>query len=323
MSYDDYSGGGYYDDGYGGDVGGLSDLGGNAGGYGESAYDGGFGGDLNSYDNFSLNDGGFDNLNTGFGDLALDDGQYQDVSGIGGGGYNDSFGLDSGVGLTGMGDRYAPSDGGLGNDFYDSTPGAFGNYGESGLGLDADSVLNSDYGAGDYAFDDVNGAVFDPGLSSYDAEVYGGAGGQDYFDDGFGLDNIAGGFNDYGSGLDDLGWSSFDSGLNGLRELGNPGTGIGSSSLLADAALLGGGAALEAGAASLYNDRCYRDLPDAGYGSGLGGFDGSALYGDTLFDRDLGVCRVFCRLSTADHNHDDRHTVTALLGTPHTMALMG
>lgn len=118
-------------------------------------------------------------------------------------------------------------------------------------------------------------------LDSYDTSNIGlgGVGGGFHSYDGLGL-----GGQDYGDLLGSTGWSAYDAGLDFASDVG--------SDLAGDAALLAGGAALGAGAASLYDNYRDRSVGYDGYGYGnsaLYASGASSLYGNNLYDSDLGL----------------------------------
>lgn len=186
-------------------------------------------------------------------------------TGLGAGGLGASLGgglaggLD-GYGLNHMGDYGLGTRGldpGLDSGLDTLGSGGLNGLGGYGGGLD---------GAGDLGFDSFGGA----------GSIYG-----SNYDLGFGLDDI-------GSGLEGLGWSSYDSGLDAL---GGYGAGYGND-LLGDAALAVGGAALGGaalGAAASYygTGGGHHDHYDRGLGGGLG--TGLDYYGNSMYDNDLGI----------------------------------
>ena len=259
------------------------------------SYDAFDSGDSEGYDagqyNGGYNEGGFDSFNggglsgdgygPGFGDT-LDPGNY-DISGLGE--YNDNLGWnDEGLGGLNAGYGNLALDDNLGGNAYVSNAG---DVADDDYGSALENIGDYDYGSTgldsgwDAGFDGLGAGGFDSSSSFYGPEYAGlneGLG-----NDGFSLadDYDAGNF---GGGLAGIGSTGYESNLGGaLNGLDGPGSGFGSSSLLEDAAVLGGGAALGASAASLYNET--RGLDGIGLGRYSTGLDTSGA----SYDTSLGV----------------------------------
>lgn len=238
---------------------------------------------------------------------------------------DDSAGFSSGLG--GLDQSGLGSYSGLDSSSYDSDLGTGLSSGLIDSGLDTlrgfSSTSLSGYdslgglGSSSLPGYDSLAALGSPGLPSYDTLSGVGSG----LDGELGLGNTADGLSlsnyDYsfdsglglGSGLgnlDALGWSTSDSGLSSIGDFVGD---FDASDILGGAALAAGGAALGAGAMSPHNKQHARGFMASGslgydtYGSSYGGGHNSGygsghhsglgsiggLYGDSLYDRDIGL----------------------------------